>query len=93
MQRGFPCRFPGVKTLPSGYQLRAARSLIGWSQTDLAKASHVDHTTIGRLEKAGDSQISAQPRTLQAIVHALEKAGVEFTDTGVALTRKRSERH
>jgi predicted transcriptional regulator len=50
MQRGFPYRFPGVKTLPGGYQLRAARSLICWSQTDLAKASQVDHTTIARLE-------------------------------------------
>lgn len=91
MQRGFPYRFPGVKTLPSGYQLRAARSLIGWSQTDLAKASGVDHTTIARLEKAGHSQMSGQSRTLQAIINALGKAGVEFTQTGVALTQKRSE--
>jgi len=43
--------------LPSGYQLRAARSLIGWSQADLAKASEVDHTTIARLEKAGPGQV------------------------------------
>lgn len=73
-------RGPGVKSLPSGYQLRAARSLIGWSQTDLAKASQVNHTTIGRLEKAGHSQMPAQSRTLQAIVNALGKAGVEFTE-------------
>jgi hypothetical protein len=46
---GFSLLLSGSETLPSGYQLRAARSLIGWSQTDLAKASHVDHTTIGRL--------------------------------------------
>jgi transcriptional regulator with XRE-family HTH domain len=83
----------GVKTLPRGYQLRAARSLIGWSQTDLAKASQVNHTTIGRQEKAGHSQMSVQARTLQAIVNALGKAGVEFAERGVALAQKRSERH
>jgi len=80
-----------VKTLPSGYQLRAARSLIGWSQTDLAKASGVDHTTIARLEKAGHSPVSGQSRKLQAIIDALGRAGVELTEAGVVLTQKRRE--
>jgi predicted transcriptional regulator len=74
--------------LPSGYQLRAARSLIGRSQADLAKASEVDHTTIARLEKAGHGPVPRQSRTLQAIISALRKAGVEFIEAGVALTRK-----
>jgi transcriptional regulator with XRE-family HTH domain len=88
MQRGFPYRFPGMKTLPSGYQLRAARSLIGWSQKDLAKASQVAHTTIARLENAGHSQMSGRSTTLQSIINALGKAGVEITDDGVGLTKK-----
>ena len=77
-----------MKTLPTGYQLRAARSLIGWSQTDLAKASKVDHTTIARLEKAGHSPVPGRPRKLRAIINALGKAGVELTELGVTLTRR-----
>jgi predicted transcriptional regulator len=74
--------------LPSGYQLRAARSLIGRSQADLAKASEVDHTTIARLEKAGHGPVPRQSRKLQAIISALRKAGVEFIEAGVAANTK-----
>jgi len=43
---------------------------------DLAKLSHVATGTIVRLE-AGET---LQPRTVEAIQRALEKAGVEFTN-------------
>lgn len=46
------------------------------SVRDLAKLAHVATGTIVRLE-AGET---LQPRTVDAIRHALEKAGVEFTN-------------
>lgn len=56
-------------------QVRAGRSLVGWSQVDLAETSGVPVRTIIRLEKG---EGAPQPRTLAAIRAALEAAGVEF---------------
>ena len=76
-------------------QVRAARMLLRWEQKDLAEASGVSLPSIKRLEtQPGD--LSAQHRTIQAIVQALEGAGVEFIPengggAGVRLA-KRSKR-
>jgi predicted transcriptional regulator len=60
-------------------QVKAARSLLGWSQDDLADHSGVSKPTIGRLESIdSDDPIGGRPETGQALVAALEKAGVEF---------------
>jgi predicted transcriptional regulator len=60
-------------------QIKAARSLLGWSQDDLAEHSGVSKPTIGRLEATDtDDPIGGRPETGQALVAALEKAGVEF---------------
>jgi predicted transcriptional regulator len=60
-------------------QVKAARSLLGWSQDDLAEHSGVSKPTIGRLEATdSDEPIGGRPETGQALVVALEKAGVEF---------------
>jgi predicted transcriptional regulator len=60
-------------------QVKAARSLLGWSQDDLAEHSGVSKPTIGRLEATdSDEPIGGRPETGQALVAALEKAGVEF---------------
>ena len=60
-------------------QVKAARALLGWSQTELACRSGVSEPTIKRLE-AIDSheQIGGRPETGQAIQRALEVAGVIF---------------
>jgi predicted transcriptional regulator len=51
--------------------------LLRWEQKDLAEVSGVSLPSIKRLEtQPGD--LSAQPRTIQAIVQALEGAGIEF---------------
>jgi transcriptional regulator with XRE-family HTH domain len=57
-------------------QSRMARAALKLSVRDLAKLAHVATGTIVRLE-AGET---LQPRTIDVIRRALEKAGVEFTN-------------
>ena len=58
-------------------QCRAARGLLNWTQSELAKAAAVGIVTVRQVE-AG----TASPRraTLQVMRRALEDAGVEFID-------------
>ena len=58
-------------------QVRAARMLLRWEQKDLAEASGVSLPSIKRLETQ-PGELGAQARTIEAIVHALKKAGIEF---------------
>jgi transcriptional regulator with XRE-family HTH domain len=79
-------------------QIKAARSLLGWSQDDLAEQSGVSKPTIGRLESIDSNEpIGGRPETGEALVGALEKAGVEFISengggAGVRLKRRGSKR-
>ena len=88
-------RSPGVSILKvSIRQLKAARTLIGWSQEQLAAAAGVSLPTIKRLE-AAEGILGGRKTTAQKIGSALEKAGIEFIDengggAGVRL-RKRSQ--
>ena len=61
-------------------QIRAARSLIKWTGKELAEASEVAFSTLMRLE-TGEGIPAAQAKTLNAIVKAFEKAGIEFIGT------------
>jgi transcriptional regulator with XRE-family HTH domain len=63
----------------TGAQIRAARALIGWKQTDLASASGVSEISIKNIERG-----ATDPRgsTLAAIQEAFSKAGVVFLDPG-----------
>jgi transcriptional regulator with XRE-family HTH domain len=61
----------------SSEQIRAARALLRWEQKDLAEASGVSLPSIKRLETQ-PGQLAAQPRTVEDLRKALEKAGVEF---------------
>ena len=55
-------------------QIRAARSIIGVKQSDLAKASGISLATLNNIERGvGDPRAS----TLDAIESALQDAGVE----------------
>jgi predicted transcriptional regulator len=60
-------------------QLKAARTLIGWSQEELAANADVSLPTIKRLE-AADGLLGGRQMTAQKIKSALEKAGIEFID-------------
>ena len=63
-------------------QIKAARSLLGWWQEDLAKAAGVSIPTIKRLE-AADGDLGGRPETGVKIIAALEKAGIVFDDDGL----------
>ena len=58
-------------------QVKAARALLRWSQSDLAGASGISLPTIKRLE-AATGEIGGREDTTTAIRAALEAAGVEF---------------
>ena len=60
-------------------QLKAARTLIGWSQEKLSSAANVSLPTIKRLE-AAEGLLGGRRATAHKIRTALEKAGVVFID-------------
>jgi predicted transcriptional regulator len=60
-------------------QLKAARSLLDWSQEQLAAAAGISIPTIKRLE-AQDGPLGGRHDTAKKIRAALEDAGVEFID-------------
>ncbi|MEO1242863.1 MAG: helix-turn-helix domain-containing protein [Pseudomonadota bacterium] len=57
-------------------QIKAARAMLDWSQQVLAEKSGVSLPTIKRIENAGPGRSSLD--TINAIMAALEAAGVEF---------------
>jgi len=74
----------------SAGQLRAARGLIGLSQTELAEISKVGRATIADFEAGKRDPYS---RTLEQLQSALEAAGVIFVEEngegpGVRLRKK-----
>jgi hypothetical protein len=54
--------------LITGRQLKAARALVGWEQTDLAK----------KAASPFDGEVGARTSTLSLVQRAFEKAGVDF---------------
>ena len=59
-------------------QIRAARGLLGWSQTDLAVASGLSLPTIKRMERDDGEGPMVSEVARDCAETALEKAGVEF---------------
>jgi DNA-binding XRE family transcriptional regulator len=69
-------------------QLRAARALLGWSQSDLAAKAGLSRPTIKRAETESDLPVSHEAKAKMKA--ALEAAGVEFINgdaPGVRLHR------
>jgi transcriptional regulator with XRE-family HTH domain len=60
-------------------QIRAARALLGLSQTDLAEMAKIGVATIRRIEGTED-EVSGTALTLVRIQRALEAKGVLFID-------------
>ena len=63
----------------TGPQVRAARGLVGWSQTDLASAAGIGLATVQRLETQ-EGMLRGMTDTIWKIRKALEKAGIVFID-------------
>ncbi|MGB9369626.1 MAG: helix-turn-helix transcriptional regulator [Xanthobacteraceae bacterium] len=59
-------------------QLRAARALLGWSQTVLAQRAKMSLPTVKRAETGRGAKVS--PDAYQALQAAMEAAGIEFTN-------------
>ncbi|WP_454813803.1 helix-turn-helix domain-containing protein [Labrys neptuniae] len=60
-------------------QIRAARALVGWKQTELAQASGVSEISIKNIERG---VTDAKASTLAAIQDAFRAAGVVFLEPG-----------
>jgi transcriptional regulator with XRE-family HTH domain len=78
-------------------QIKAARSLLGWSQDDLAERSGISKPTIGRLESQDGETVGGRQETSDALQAALEKAGIEFIaenggGAGVRLKKRSGKR-
>lgn len=65
----------------SGRQLKAARSLIGWSQKEFANAAGISLPTVKRLEE-GEGAFVVRQTTVQRIESAFKGAGIEFLGKG-----------
>ena len=68
--------------LTTGFQLAAARALIGWEQTVLSEHCGLSVTTVRNMEKSGAGSIAGRAANVQAVQRALEAAGVEFLNQG-----------
>jgi transcriptional regulator with XRE-family HTH domain len=53
-----------------------ARTALGWTISDLARAAGVSHSAVRKFERGG----SQRSITIEAIHRALEEAGVVFID-------------
>jgi transcriptional regulator with XRE-family HTH domain len=73
-------------------QLRAARGLLGWSQSELAARAGLSLPTVKRLEAGFGPRVSDEARG--KLQRAIEAAGIEFIEengggSGVRFRRKR----
>jgi hypothetical protein len=69
-----PCYFRTMTIV--AFQCWIARTTLGWTASDLARAAEVSDTMVGRFERGGALRASS----VEAIQRALEKAGVIFID-------------
>ncbi len=62
-------------------QIRAARALLGWSQSRLARAAGIGLATLQRIEQS-EGLVKGNFTTVLKIQKALEHAGISFSDDG-----------
>jgi transcriptional regulator with XRE-family HTH domain len=70
-------------------QIRAARALLQFDQTELARRAHVSVATLRRSEN-GSGLARVSPGAIASIQRALEAAGAEFIQDGVRRRRCRT---
>jgi hypothetical protein len=76
--------------LVTGYQLAAARALVGLKRTALANLANVSAHAIARMEASKAGPIGGGVPNLQAVQAALEARGVEFLNHGQPGVRLRN---
>jgi transcriptional regulator with XRE-family HTH domain len=83
----------GIFRLITIEQIRAARGLLGWSQTELASRAGLSLPTVKRLEAGFGPRVSDEAR--EKLQRALEAAGIDFIEDngGGAGVRFRKSRH
>jgi transcriptional regulator with XRE-family HTH domain len=72
----------GAKMPVTGYQIKAARSLVGMEQVQLAEKAGVSANTIRNMEAFGDDRVKVRTDTLDAVTDALKRSGVVFLEAG-----------
>lgn len=68
--------------LSTGYQLAAARALIGLDQVKLAEAVKLSANTIRSMESSKGGAIAGRAANVQAVQRTLESLGIEFLNHG-----------
>jgi transcriptional regulator with XRE-family HTH domain len=71
----------------TGRMLRAARSLTGLSQQELADRASISRPRVTVWENSSGSIPNANTHALHRLVSALEAEGIRFSDGGVHLQR------
>ena len=66
-----------------GEEIRAARTLLGWSKTDLAEHARINRRTVANIETG---KHAPSPSILLSIQRAFAAAGIEFVDGSPTLT-------
>jgi DNA-binding XRE family transcriptional regulator len=75
-------------------QMKAARALLGWSQTDLSEKSRVSLPTIGNLER-DEGLLGGREDTRRRLLAAFKRAGIVFLNVeelGVTLRKAKRKR-
>jgi transcriptional regulator with XRE-family HTH domain len=68
----------GISPVVTIEQLRAARGLLGWSQSELAARAGLSLPTVKRLEAGFGPRVSDEAR--RKMQRAIEAAGIEFIE-------------
>jgi transcriptional regulator with XRE-family HTH domain len=68
----------GISPVVTIEQLRAARGLLGWSQSELAARAGLSLPTVKRLEAGFGPRVSDEAR--MKMQRAIEAAGIEFIE-------------
>lgn len=66
---------------PTGRQLAAARTLLGLTQADVSARSNLSVPTLKRME-ASEGPVAGMQNNVDAVIRALEVAGVIFQAEG-----------
>ena len=86
----FQLAFEAPEMLVTGYQLAAARALIGLKRATLARRANVSADDVAGMEAAKAGPIGGAVENVQAVQAALEASGVEFLNHGQPGVRLRN---